>query len=246
MCSYVYYLSPITVSDCIFLYTERHKSSRFSSGCELATGVQTVFTLEECTALACAANSNVINYLDTICEMRSCPSLDDLQLTTTKGGWDIFVYNASVLQLPISAMTTPANDNFTAALSVSLWVKVAVPLICVLGLAAVITGVLVYKRRRNTSASSVKSPESQQVRGHTEETGGNLAMVYEEIRPAHEIRNMPGYQPAGSQYENVKVLNDQEKVKFKKAFPNVSDNEYQGMGEIPRTDPEAVLYTGLT
>ncbi len=196
--------------------------------------------------LACAANSNVINYLDTVCEMRSCPSLGNLQLTTNKGGWGIFVYNASVLQLPISAMTTPGNDNVTAALSVSLWVKVAVPLICVLVIAAVIIGVLVYKRRRNSLASSGKSPESQQVRGPTEETGGNLAMVYEEIRHADEIRDIPPYQPTGTQYENVKVLKDQEKVIFKKGIPSLSDNEYQGMGEIPPADPESVLYTGLT
>ncbi len=71
-------------------------------------------------------------------------------------------------------------------------------------------------------------------------------MVYEEIRPADEILDIPAHQPAGTQYENVKVLNDQEKAIFKKVFPNLSDNEYQGMGEIPPTDPEAGLYTDLT
>ncbi len=158
----------ITTSDCTALYVERHKSSRFSSACDLAIDVQTVSTLDECMGLACAANSNVINYLDTVCEMRSCPSLGNLQLTTTRGGWGIFVYNASALQLPISDMTT--SDTTALPVSVSLWVKVVVPVMCVLVIAAVISGVLVYKRRRNSSASSGESAESQQVRGSTEET----------------------------------------------------------------------------
>lgn len=196
-------------------------------------------TLESCLLKGSQMKSNVINFLNGVCELLNCDPISDLKLTSGLGEWDVYVDDAALrtnTTYDDSTMRTTTTGAIPEA-KFPVWAITAIVLAVVGTTVAVVAPVILYQRKRRNCGRD---------RGHVQESRNSRDIsIYENTEASSEERTKP---PDSTVYDEINSSDNstQTHVTDAKLYQNASfhgDEHYLDLRQSEYVRPS--VYTAI-